>query len=156
PDGLIVELLQTINHLARTVSDMDKSMAFYQDILGLKVFFIRVLKGRGIEEGMRLPGADLRAYHMGLDENESVELFSFMHPKGKQQQELRLCDVGCSYVAFDVDNVQQAYEEFQSKGAKFISRPVHPIAERPEITMVYMLDPDNYVVELRCGEALIG
>jgi len=151
PDGLIVEVLHTINHLARTVSAEDRALAFYRDTLGLKELFIRVLRGKGIEEGMRVPGVDLRAYHMGLDGDESVELFYFLHPKGKQRHELRLCDVGCSYVAFDVDDVQQAYEEFHAKGVKFISRPTHLIAERPEVTMVYMLDPDSYVVELRCG-----
>jgi len=165
PDGMVVELhLGSYDsgriigkyHHSYTVSDMDRAMAFYRDMLGLKVLRIGQPKGRGIEEGTGLSEVDFMLAHMGFDDDESIEFFYFVHPKGKQQQEFRLCDVGCSRVAFNVDNVQQAYEEFQSKGARFISRPVHPIAERPEITMVYMLDPDNYVVELRCGEALMG
>ncbi len=161
PDGMMVELHRGVDqegrtaftwHHSYTVSDMDRALAFYRDILGLKALRTRQPKGKGIEQGMRLSGIDFTLIHMGLDLDESLELFHFVHPKGKQQSELRLCDVGCSHVAFDVDDIQQAYEEFHAKGAKFISPPVHLTAEGQEVTMAYILDPDNNVVELRCGE----
>jgi len=161
PDGMVVELHRGTDHEGHTafsyhhsytVSDMDKSVAFYRDILGLKVLRTRQPKGKGIEKGTGLSEVDFTLIHMGLDIDESIELFHFVHPKGKQQSELRLCDVGCSHAAFDVDDVQQAYEEFHAKGAKFISPPVHLTADGQEATIAYMVDPDSYVVELRCGE----
>ncbi|MFC1861969.1 VOC family protein [Chloroflexota bacterium] len=158
PDDIVLELhYRTIEHHSHAVSDLDRAVAFYRDILGLKVLMIREFKGQGIEEGTGLPGVHLRSGHMVLDTDEStkiphsIELHHYVHPEGKKQSGVRLCDVGCSHVAFEVDDVQQAYEEFRGKGAKFISRPVHPVAERPEVTSVYMLDVDSYVLELRSG-----
>ncbi len=155
PDGIAVELLQTIHHLARTVDDLDRSMAFYQGMMGLETFFIRVLKGKGIEEGMQQKGVDLRAYHMGIDHTESVELFSFFTPRGKAKQTLKLNDVGSTFPAFEVDDLQKTYEEYKAKGAKFLSAPVQ-VSKKPDVTSVLMLDPDNYIVELRQGDILKG
>lgn len=80
-----------------------------------------------------------------------LKLIQYLSPEGKKNFEANPYDVGYSHVAIRVDNVQEAYDELRAKGARFISRPVHLIEEGSEVTMVYMLDPDSYVVELRCG-----
>ena len=152
PDGIIVELHRWDYHHAYTSSNMYRAVRFYRDLLGLRVNETAILKGKGIEEGSGVPGVFIWVTLMILDSpHEWLEIFHFMHPEGgKQRPEIKLCDVGYSYVAFDVDDVQQAYEELLAKGVKFVSPPVHLAEENPEVTMVHLLDPDGHVMELRC------
>ncbi|MBI2909209.1 MAG: VOC family protein [Chloroflexi bacterium] len=148
PDGIVVELHRRMPHHHHVISDLDRAVVFYRDILGMSVDCIVDISGPGIAEGTGLPGAHLRSAHMVLDTVEYVELHHYVRPEGKKRSEMRLCDVGCSHVAFEVDDVQQSYQELKAKGVRFLSAPVKLKAEvRAE--MVYMHDQDDYILELR-------
>lgn len=155
PDGVLLELHRKPqpHHSSHVVSELDRAVAFYRDVLGMKLDCILDLTGQAIAEGTGFPGVRIRSAHMVLDGEEYVELHQYMYPLGRKRPEMRLFDVGCSHIGFEVDDVQQAYREFRAKGAKFISQPLHQRAGSTEVLMVYMLDQDDYVVELRSGGA---
>ncbi len=148
PDGLLLELYNGEYHLGHCVSDRDKLMYFYGYVLGLLPYRISHRTSKEIEVGLQVPGGQTMVAFMVIEPNQAVEFYSFPVAKGKQQYELKLCDVGSTHVAFNVDDIEQAYAQIKAKGAKFISKPVHR-AEKPEATMVYIIDPDGYVLELR-------
>ncbi|MBI2906436.1 MAG: VOC family protein [Chloroflexi bacterium] len=152
PDGILLEIhrIPQAHHTSHVVSDLEKGIAFYRDTLGMKLDVIFDLKGKAIEEGAGIPGVNIRSAHMVLDSEEYVELHEYIQPVGRKQTDLRLCDVGCSYIAFEVDDVGQSYEEFRAKGARFISPPKVLDAARG-VTSVFLRDPDSYVIELRSG-----
>ncbi|MBI2906688.1 MAG: VOC family protein [Chloroflexi bacterium] len=155
PDGVAIELLSAKPHHAHVVGDMDRAVAFYRDVLGMKLDGTpRDITSQQVAIGLGFPdGAHLRSAHMILDTDEYVELHQYVLPEGKKQSEMRLCDVGCSYVAFDVDDVQRCYEELQARGVELISRPVHLTEEGSRVAAMYMLDPDAYAIELRTSAA---
>ncbi|MBI2908737.1 MAG: VOC family protein [Chloroflexi bacterium] len=156
PDGCIVQLSPRsvgIHHHAHAITNEEGVIAFYRDVLGMKTGRIRDITGPGISEGTGLPDCFDRETDMVLDGGppESIEFQYFVHPQGKNVNETRLCDAGCSSVAFEVDDIQRSYEELAAKGVRFLSRPVNLTAEGADLWMVYLLDPEGYVLELRSG-----
>lgn len=165
PDGMVLEFTRVPYHHAHVVADVARSVSFYCDTLGMKLDCILDISGTPIQTGTGLPGAHIMSAHtflavgefanadhsVVLARAEYLELHDYLNPKGKDKSEIRLCDVGCTHIAFEVDDVQQAYQQLKAKGVNFVSEPVRQNAESPGVTMVYMLDPDAYVVELRSG-----
>ncbi|MBI2910323.1 MAG: VOC family protein [Chloroflexi bacterium] len=151
PDGMVIEIHLDTPHHAHIISDQDRSLDFYQNTLGMKLWRINDIFGPGISEGAGIQEAHKLASHLILDTEEFIELFYWVHPKGKQHSDMRLCDVGCSYVAFEVDSVQGSYEELRAKGVKLLSPPVRE--QVGEATIVYLVDPDGYPFELRSADA---
>ncbi len=142
-------------HHSFTTANMQTTVRFYRDMLGLKPWETIADKGKAPEAGTGVPGIHIVITLMVFDSPDSwgggewVEFFQFLNPDGKQQLELRPFDVGYSYLSFDVDNVQDAYEKLLSKGVGFVSRPVNLTVEGPKVTIVRLLDADGRVVELR-------
>ncbi|MBI2906666.1 MAG: VOC family protein [Chloroflexi bacterium] len=158
PDGFVIEVHQSGPHHEHVVTSFDRGVDFYRNVLGMKLGFTVNITSPGIAEATGFPGAQLKGGRILLDTpdadefadaHEFIELHEYVRPSGKKRSDIRLCDVGSSHVAFNVDDVQQSYRELKAKGVRFMSRPVRENAGGQESMMVYMLDQDDYVLELR-------
>ncbi|MFC2052583.1 VOC family protein, partial [Chloroflexota bacterium] len=103
--------------------------------------------GEDLEKATGFPGAHIKVAVLS-HEGRLLKLIQYLFPERKKRFEARLCDIGASHLDIQVDDVQGAYDELRAKGVKFMSAPVYPIPERPEVVFTYMLDPDDIVVEL--------
>jgi catechol 2,3-dioxygenase-like lactoylglutathione lyase family enzyme len=72
-----------------------------------------------------------------------VELLEYTEPLGDDFS-LRNCDVGAVHVAFEVDDVQEAYDALKELDVNFSSEPVFD----PREHFVYFRDPDGIQLEL--------
>lgn len=125
----------TYDHSAVTVRDLDASLRYYRDALGLAVRAEERGPDRSVVE-LGLPdGATWR-----LEEHHDVE----QHPASA-----RPCDVGFAHTCVYVDDAWAVLARLH--GAGFGSRgPVVPIGRGPfaGAAAVYTIDPDGFVVEL--------
>ncbi|MFH1650568.1 MAG: VOC family protein [Chloroflexota bacterium] len=159
PDGNRIELTEMATHHQHTVKDMARAVAFYRDSLGMEVVKNLEIGGESVERMTGTSGARMKSTHLVPPGSrwgeESIELQQFLHPVGKLRQELRPCDVGCSHVAFGVDDVDEVYRELLAKEVSFISPPFHP---RPGSVRkcVHLRDPDGYYLELARRDAWSG
>jgi catechol 2,3-dioxygenase-like lactoylglutathione lyase family enzyme len=138
----------TFWHVSFTVSDIDQSIAFYRDILGLELKSgPRNGGGKGTETGtiVGFPGARLKVAGLKLNDDCVLELLQYVHPEGKKRVETQRCDVGSAHVAFLVKDVQAKYEELKEKGVHFVSAPARDTRGRP---VAYFYDPDGITLEL--------
>ena len=115
-------------HTRMRVSDMDQTIAFYQDVLGLEV----------LERKVSPRGSHL-AFLAVPNSEELIELCSFP-PSGpvKVQEDL-------VHLAFEVDNLDEMIQE--------LTRKQIPITDGPTRTasgsrFVFIDAPDGYEVEL--------
>ena len=75
--------VQWMNHTGFVVSDMERSLAFYRDLLGLSIERDQVLEGDFISEVVGHPDARLHIVHLGVgDQRHSVELIQYLNPVG--------------------------------------------------------------------------
>ena len=72
------------NHTSFTVSDLERSLAFFRDALGFEVTSVAPRDPRAIERIVGVPGADiLVAYVRGPD--HSLELIQYNGPADRGQ-----------------------------------------------------------------------
>ena len=144
-------MIKAIHHCGIGVRDMEVSLKFYCDQLGLE-------KGEDIEiEGPLVgaivglpPDTKVRIVHLPVCEGQELELFQYMKPDGSSfPPDFRQCDGGVIHVALIVDDVMEMYDRLTAEGIKFNSQPYDLAAG----LVVYMRDPDGITVELMQKDA---
>ena len=139
-----------LDHVAVTVSDMERSLAFYCDLLGLERASDHDLEGETIS---RMAGKDcvrMKVVRLLCPQTPGihVDLQQYLEPEGKLADS-KLGDVANSHFCVEVDSIQRAYTELKAKGVEFVSDPVEfDLEHEGKIGCVFFLDPDGYVLEL--------
>jgi len=136
-----------VHHHSVTVSDLDRAIRFYRDILGLKLLYTTERSGEETSKGVGVEGAQLKIAVLQAG-NDKIELIEYVTPKGKPYDR-RPCDVGNMHIAFQVSGIQKMYNELTKKGIKFNTAP-NVIKEGPlkGWIWVYFNDPDGAQLEL--------
>ena len=138
------------HHHGFTVSDAERSVTFYRDLLGLEL--VRVSERRDLPSYDRMLGHDnvvLKIAILRHPVNDFIlELVEYKNPVGRKR-ELDNPFIGSSHLAFEVDDVDVVYELFQDTGYGAINPPVD--VERDGIAVaraMYGLDPDGISIEI--------
>ena len=142
--------LTGISHTSFTVSDMERSLAFYRDLLGLEVLVEIERQGEYIEQVVGFPEASLRIVGLKLPQgsNHILELIEYRTPKG-QRGDLQTCNPGVAHLCFVTDDIHSAYESLCARGVTFKSPPVRiPTGPSAGGFDAYFLDPDGITLEL--------
>ena len=115
-------------HTRMRVSDMDQTITFYTDVLGLEVM-----------ERKTSPRGSHLAFLKVPNSEELIELCSFP-PSGpvKVQEDL-------VHLAFEVDNLDQTIETLNAKGIKITDGPTRTSSGS---RFIFIDAPDGYEVEL--------
>jgi len=138
------------SHVGITVRDLDASVRFYHDLLGLEMctepspWFDQPDLGRGVG----VPGAALRQVCLRLGDT-MLELLEYRTPPSDTERPLLSHSIGASHVAFQVDDIQAAKAELESRGVTFYS-DVNVVDDGVLAgwRWVYFADPDGYPLEL--------
>lgn len=135
------------DHSALSVANMDRSLAFYRDLLGLEVR--RILEPNPalpLGTVVGLPGARARIAHLMLGP-VMLELFEYQSPAGEPiPPTRRQADHGWIHIGLRSSDVRGDYARLQAAGVTFLSAPVE---FRPRVWIVYFHGPDGEVIELR-------
>jgi len=135
------------NHTSFTVSDLDRSITFFTEVLGFEMVNRASRDPKLISSITGVPGADIEvAYIQGP--GHRLELIQYHGPSERSQVESRPCDSGFAHVAYDVDDVDAAV-------AASAPHQVLPIGEVTVIDkgpnagrkVVYLRDPDGVTIE---------
>ena len=145
----MLKLVNVLDHVSVTVSDMDRSLDFYCGLLGLKEVERHRLEGEGISKMAGKENVVMDVVRIVAPETESIEidLQQYLEPEGKVSNG-KLGDVGHSHICFGVPNMAEAYETLCNKGVRFVSEPVSFDLGWAIVHVVFFEDPDGYVLEL--------
>jgi catechol 2,3-dioxygenase-like lactoylglutathione lyase family enzyme len=141
-----------VYHTGFTVSDIERSIVFYRDVLGLELIkrqtgtapYLATVTGFA---GVRLEAAFLQPAAGG----SVLELLQYVsHPASATDRATNR--PGNAHLCFKVDDLRSACAELKRRGVTLISEPT-------EITSgahaggwaVYLRDPDGFTVELYQG-----
>jgi len=137
------------DHTSYTVSNLERSLAFYVGVLGCEILWQREIANAYISQIVGLSGCSVKAAHLRIPGSEHhLELFEYVRPTGLRA-DVRTNNVGSSHISFLVDDLPAAYEELKAIGVQFRSSPVE-ITSGPHKGGwgIYLLDPDGITVEL--------
>ena len=141
--------VNVLDHISVTVSDMDRSLAFYRDMLGLREIERHLLEGETISKMAGKDGVVMQVVRLQAPETTGmlIDLQQYVSPKGGVSNG-KLGDVGHSHICLGVPNLVEAYSEMQEQGVKFVSEPVSFDLDWAIVHVVFLEDPDGYILEL--------
>lgn len=137
------------HHLGLQVADLERSLAFYRDILGFEVLFAWNPQADYIRELVGYPGADIHAAVLRLPGSEVVlELLDYRNVE-RSPVDTRTANPGTAHIAFFADDLDALYADLVARGVRSVSPPVTPtIGPNEGGRAVYLIDPDGIRVEL--------
>lgn len=141
-------MIRGFNHMSVTTRDLDRSLSFYEGVLGLRRL------GRGESEAAHLSRiigfSDVRLRWAELDvgKGQFLELFEYLSPKGTPLTQ-RTCDPGSLHIAFEIDDLHGTYARLRAEGVLTRSPPVSITSgDWSGAKSLYAVDPDGVTVEL--------
>jgi len=135
-----------IEHTALSVSNLDRSLAFYRDLIGMKVVMEIDFADETLGQINGLTGCKARVVHLQLGDTV-LELFQYRQPEGRPiAQGRRQCDTGFIHICFRVTDIQRLHDDLETRGVKFFSPPREI---RPGTFIAYFQGPDGEVCEMR-------
>jgi len=135
-----------LNHVGMSVADLQRSIAFYRDLLGMRVVIEADFEGPRYEAILGLSEARGRAALLELEGTGfQLELFEFEHPAPRPMDPDRpVCDRGITHFCVTVSDIHAEYERLRKAGVRFHCPP-NP---SPKTIATYARDPDGNVFEL--------
>ena len=115
--------LQAVHHVGLVVKDLDRSIYFYHDILGLP-FANEVtpwFDGPQLEKGVGVPGATLRQTSLWVGEHSTMELIEYGNRPETSTAPVPNNHMGAAHVCFRVEDIRATKAELESKGVVFYS-----------------------------------
>jgi glyoxylase I family protein len=157
PDGTAIELVSgdanRLAFLAITCSDLERSTAFYRDVLGFNAL-ARFAPGPRDESALRL-GAEAEWEMSYLDDPRhsfsfGIDLMQWKRPKSEGSPYAAANNLGIYRMALFTDDIDRDHDELQSHGVRCVSPPA--LLEMgpglPELRALLFPDPDGAMLEL--------
>ena len=139
-----------VTHIGICVRDMEKSLAFYRDALGMKVLGDKatVPTEGGRPHNYKHKRKTRRWVSLSYGEATTPTLTLTSHPGDAPDGESILLDqIGISHLSFGVDDVKSLAEELITKGFQ-LAGPLEAFANnRGDINSIYVRDPDGILVQ---------
>lgn len=134
-----------MDHAALSVRDMEKAIAFYQDLIGMEKTFDRTFDAP-MARLIGIPGTSVRIVHMRLGESV-VELFHYIYPQGREPvMERTQADFGMIHIGFLVKDFHATFQRLLEKGVQFLGEAVEI---RPNVWVAYFRGAEYEVCEMR-------
>lgn len=121
-----------ILHTMIRVGDLDRSIKFYTEVLGMKLL-----------RQKEYPDGEFTLAFIGYGEESENTVIELTYNWGTDKYEL---GEGFGHIALEVDDVYQATEEIRDRGGKII-RDAGPMNAGTTI-IAFVEDPDGYQIEL--------
>jgi len=143
--------IEGLTHTGITVADLDRSLAFYRDALGLEVYIDRIANHDYLREVTAVPSEEVRIVYVRIP-GSRVPLELLEH-RGIERLPVRSrpCDPGNVHIGVQVRDIDAFHDRLVSLG--YASRSGHPV----DITAgpfagartCFFPDPDGFLVELQ-------
>ena len=143
-----------VTHIGICVRDMEKSLAFYRDILGMQVIGEKITEPtEGGSQEARLNNYKLerKSRHfisLSYGDGLTPTLTLTSHPGEKHSGEpIMLDQIGISHLSFGVEDVKTLVDELLGKGVE-LAAPIETFTDpNGDIRSVYFKDPDGILIQ---------
>ena len=138
-------MIASMDHTGFVVLDLDRSVGFYRDVIGLEVVVTREREGEGISQLLGYEGTHIRTANLGIADGHVLELIQYVHPVGAERPSEERNTLGATHLAFNVEDIDATFDQLVSHGALRLNPPVEVAPKR---RVCYLQDPDRNWIEL--------
>lgn len=142
-------------HTSFTVGDIDRSIAFYRDVLGMELVHYQVQANEYTSKLVGFPEAHLKVAMLGMKNafvgpsNHHLELVEYVNPRG-EKTDVTTNRPGSPHLAFVTDDIFGDFYRLKRAGVHF--KAEQPVAIVAGINQggytIYFLDPDDITLEM--------
>ena len=136
-----------VRHFGIVVSEMERSLRFYRDLLGLSVVRSMNESGAYIDNMLALDNVLVKTVKMASEGDVAlVELLEFHSHRCRRGLEREIYAIGPSHVAFTADDLDAVRRRLAAAGVPFDAAPQESPDGYAKVT--FCKDPDGTPVEL--------
>ena len=150
--------IKTLDHIALMVSDIDLSLRFYRDLLGLEVVSPEEhIDKPWVDEMVRMSNVHVREYRFRAkggvngyirDEGDAeltFDIIQWVAPESTSER-YPINHVPSAHFCFGVEDLQAIYERLKAEGVEFVSPPVRYTGDG-DWHVLFFYDPDGNLLE---------
>jgi lactoylglutathione lyase len=140
-----------VHHTGLTVAELERSLAFYRDLLGFEVVLDQEKEGGYLAAIVGYPDARVRMAHLRLPGSEHrLELFEYASPPPARGREVEPRTIGLTHVCLLVADLPRLFEGLRDRGVdSWFSPPVEiDSGANRGGRALYLRDPDGVILEL--------
>ena len=144
-----------VSHIAVCVADLERSLHFYRDLLGLTV------RLHTTQQMARRPGAESAEMYQKPRESRTVANVYFDDPDTSQPflvltshpsdqvggEPIKLDQIGISHISFGVENVRAYAEELVARGVSLAGTMADFTDDQGVMRTFFVYDPDGILVQ---------
>ena len=146
-------MLKEIMHVGITVTNIENSIKFYRDILGLTLKGQALMEGKETDALFAMNNCKVKiAYLNGSDNiiSPPIELLEFVNNETIKDKP-QLNKISISEICFRVDNIEKVYKHLIDNNVEYLSEPqefVFTAYGFSKSKALYFKDPDGIILEL--------
>ncbi len=136
----------TVTHVGVCVSDIERSLRFYRDVLGFQFAHEIEVEGEPSDTLLGLRDVSLRAVYLERD-GLRLELLNYANPASPTRAPARaMNDLGFTHLSILVPSLEHALEELAAAGVEIRHETLVELGGQR--VAVFVRDPDGLPIEL--------
>ena len=135
-----------VTHVGIGVSDLQRSLRFYRDLLGFTWEHELDVEGEPTDTLLRLHGTKLHAEYLTRD-GVRIELLYFASPPAPPRPDRPMNQYGLTHLSFRVTDMDAVLEALRAAGERVLEETVIRFPEWQSAACM-ILDPDGQLIEL--------
>ena len=151
--------VRAVSHIAMCVADLDQSLHFYRDLLGLTVRLhttqpMARRPGAESAEMYQRPRDSRTVANVYFDDTETAQPFLVLtsHPGDDVEGDpIKLDQVGISHISLQVDDVRAYAEELMANGVSLAGTVADFTDDQGRMRTFFVYDPDGILVQFDRG-----
>lgn len=129
-------MVTKIDHIGIAVKNLDETLKFYEDVLGIKCVSQEVVEEQKVKVAF-LPIGDTEV-ELLESTSEDGPIARFIEKKGE----------GIQHIAFKVDNIEEAIKELEEKGVRMIDEQPRYGAGGARIAFLHPKSTSGVLIEI--------
>jgi len=138
--------LQRFSHVGICVTDLERSLRFYRDLLGFAHEHELEVAGEPTDTLLRLRGTQLRAVFLVRD-GVRIELLHFASPAGPPARSRPMHEPGLTHLSFRVADLEATLAALRAAGERVLDDTVLGFPAW-QAGAAFVTDPDGQLIEL--------
>jgi catechol 2,3-dioxygenase-like lactoylglutathione lyase family enzyme len=138
-------MIKGMDHMGFIVTDLEKAIAFYRDVVGLPEVRRLERDGGPIDNVLGYRNTHIKGAMLSLGEGHLLELIQYINPNPDGRPTEERAVIGGSHLGLRVEDIDAEFAKLVANGAKDLNPPVEVAPGRK---VCYMQDPDGNWIEL--------
>ena len=141
-----MKIVKNFRHIGIVTDNLNKSIKFYQNILGLKPKVIMNEKGKITEKIINLKKANLKTVKLINKKNQPLIELLYFRNKNVKKDNYRIDRVGCSHFAITISNMKKFFNNLKKNKLKYLSEPT--LSNDKKVILLFCRAPEGTLIEV--------